>query len=133
MTSPRLPDGTPFPTVFYLTCPRVTGAIGTLEASGVMKQMQARLSEDEDLAAAYRAAHDHYVATRESLGSVPEIAGISAGGMPDRVKCLHVLVGHTLAGGANPFGEEALAMLAEAGATPQGCWGGTGPCWESGA
>jgi hypothetical protein len=44
---------------------------------------------------------------------VPEIDGISAGGMPSRVKCLHVLVGHALAAGpgVNPLGDEALAML----------------------
>jgi hypothetical protein len=31
-------------------------------------------------------------------GDVPEIAGISAGGMPTRVKCLHALAGHAAAG-----------------------------------
>ena len=49
-TAPRLPDGTPFPTSFYATCPRLTGAISTLESQGVMKHMQARLGEDLTLA-----------------------------------------------------------------------------------
>lgn len=53
-TAPRLPDGTPFPTTYYLTCPRAASAIGTLEANGVMKEMQARLATDPELAAAYR-------------------------------------------------------------------------------
>ena len=35
-TEPRLPDGTPFPTLYYLTCPRAAGLIGTLEADGVI-------------------------------------------------------------------------------------------------
>ncbi|WP_370247339.1 DUF501 domain-containing protein [Nocardioides sp.] len=114
-TEPRLPDGTPFPTTYYLTCPRAASLIGTLEADGVMRTMQARLGEDAELAAAYRAAHEHYLAARAALGEVPEIEGVSAGGMPDRVKCLHVLAGHALAAGpgVNPLGDEVLATLGE--------------------
>ncbi|RYZ25631.1 MAG: DUF501 domain-containing protein, partial [Propionibacteriaceae bacterium] len=109
------PDGTPFPTLYYLTCPRLTGAIGTLEASGLMAEMTQRLGEDAELAAAYRAAHESYLAEREAIGHVEEIDGISAGGMPDRVKCLHVLVGHSLAKGpgVNPLGDEAVRLLGD--------------------
>jgi hypothetical protein len=112
-TEPRLPDGTPFPTTFYATCPRLTGAVSTLESSGVMKEMTARLGEDADLARRYAAAHDDYLARRAELGTVAEIEGTSAGGMPTRVKCLHVLVAHSLAAGpgVNPLGDEALALL----------------------
>jgi hypothetical protein len=121
-TEPRLPGGTPFPTTFYLTCPRAASRIGTLEGSGLMKQMQARLAEDPELAAAYRGAHDRYLAARAELGSVPEIEGVSAGGMPDRVKCLHVLAGQALAQGrgVNPLGDEVLDLL--------GPWWEEGPC-----
>lgn len=121
-TEPRLDDGTPFPTTFYLTCPRAASKIGTLEASGLMKQMQARLAEDEELATAYAAAHERYLAAREAIGHVEEIAGISAGGMPDRVKCLHVLAGQALAQGrgVNPLGDEVLDLLGE--------WWKAGPC-----
>ncbi|OUZ07300.1 septum formation initiator family protein [Aeromicrobium sp. PE09-221] len=114
-TEPRLPDGTPFPTLYYLTCPRLAGAIGTLEASGLMAEMSQRLTEDADLAAAYRSAHESYLAEREALGHVEEIDGITAGGMPNRVKCLHVLVGHSLAKGpgVNPLGDEAVALLGD--------------------
>ncbi|MBC7290572.1 MAG: DUF501 domain-containing protein [Actinotalea sp.] len=114
-TAPRLPDGTPFPTTYYLTHPRAVAAVSTLEASGVMREMTQRLQDDPDLAARYRAAHEDYLRRRAELGVVPEIAGISAGGMPGRVKCLHVLVGHALAvgPGVNPLGDEALALLAE--------------------
>ncbi len=114
-TEPRLPDGTPFPTLYYVTCPRLSGAIGTLEASGLMTEMSVRLSDDSALADAYRRAHDAYLAEREALGHVPEIEGISAGGMPTRVKCLHVLVGHSLAvgRGVNPLGDEALDLLGD--------------------
>ena len=125
-TSPRLDDGTPFPTTFYLTCPRATGAVSTLESSGVMRQMTARLASDAGLAAAYRAAHEDYLRRRAELGHVPEIAGISAGGMPDRVKCLHVLAAHALAAGAgvNPLGDEVLAALPP--------WWAAGPCVPAG-
>lgn len=121
-TEPRLPDGTPFPTTYYATCPRLTGAISTLETGGLMKDMTARLGDDAELAAAYAAAHEHYLARRGELGHVPEIEGISAGGMPTRVKCLHVLVAHSLAAGpgVNPLGDEALEAL-EHWWTPTSC------------
>jgi len=114
-TEPRLPDGTPFPTIFYVTCPRLTGAISTLETSGLMREMTGRLSSDPELAAAYLAAHEDYLRRRGEMGAVAEIEGISAGGMPTRVKCLHVLVGHSLAvgTGVNPLGDEALEALAQ--------------------
>lgn len=112
-TAPRLPDGTPFPTLYYLTCPRATAAVGRLEASGLMAEMTKRLVEDPELAAAYKTAHESYLSTRRELGDVPEIEGTSAGGMPRRVKCLHVLVAHSLAAGrgVNPLGDEALDLL----------------------
>lgn len=113
-TAPRLPDGTPFPTTFYLTHPGAVAAVSTLEASGVMREMTARLAEDPALAEAHRRAHEDYLRRRAELGDVPEIAGVSAGGMPDRVKCLHVLVAHALAvgPGISPLGDEALALIA---------------------
>ena len=129
-TAPRLPNGTPFPTTYYLTCPRAASRIGTLEASGVMREMQERLGSDADLAARYRLAHERYLAARAELAdevgqSVPEIEGISAGGMPGRVKCLHVLAGQSLAQGrgVNPLGDEVLDLL--------GAWWAAGPCVSS--
>jgi hypothetical protein len=114
-TAPRLPDGTPFPTLYYLTHPGAVAATSTLEATGAMRPMQDRLGEDQALADAYRAAHERYLEERYAIEDVEEIHGISAGGMPDRVKCLHVLVGHALAAGpgVNPLGDEALALMAD--------------------
>jgi uncharacterized protein len=113
-TAPRLPDGTPFPTTYYVTCPRLTGAVSTLEAEGRMRQMQQRLVSDAELRERYQEAHERYLSDRAELGDVSEIEGVSAGGMPDRVKCLHVLVGHSLAAGpgVNPFGDEVLDEIA---------------------
>ncbi|GAB3219215.1 DUF501 domain-containing protein [Glycomyces halotolerans] len=114
-TEPRLPDGTPFPTTYYLTCPRACSAIGRLEGGGEMKEMNERLAEDEELATDYRLAHQDYLGRRARIGQVPEIDGISAGGMPERVKCLHALTGHALAAGpgVNPFGDETIERLPE--------------------
>ena len=119
-TSPRLADGTPFPTLYYLTCHRLTGLVGRIEASGAMREMTARLATDPELAAAYRAAHESYLAERDALE--PLGTQVSAGGMPGRVKCLHVHVAHALARGAgvNPFGDEVLAEI--------GPWWTPGPC-----
>ena len=119
-TSPRLPDGTPFPTLYYLTCSRLAARIGTLEAEGRMKEMTARLAEDPELAVAYLRAHEAYLAERDAIA--PLGTDVSAGGMPERVKCLHVAVAHALAAGpgVNPFGDEALDELGE--------WWAAGPC-----
>ncbi len=121
-TSPRLADGTPFPTYYYLTCPRAAAQLGTLEASGLMQQMTARLEADDSLVERYQRAHEAYLADRAAYGSVTEIAQVSAGGMPDRVKCLHVLAAHSLAAGAgvNPLGDETLSRLQP--------WWTAGPC-----
>jgi hypothetical protein len=110
-TSPRLPDGTPFPTLYYLTCPRLSSLASTLEAGGVMREMTERLATDPDLADAYRGAHVAYLAERDAIGSLG--TEVTAGGMPDRVKCLHAVLAHSLAAGpgVNPFGDETLELL----------------------
>lgn len=122
-TAPRLEDGSPFPTTFYLTLPSLVRALSTVEASGKMADYQQLLSEDQEIAAGYRHAHLSYIADRgrvgeaAGIGEVSEISGVSAGGMPERVKCLHALVGHTLAAGkgVNPIGDLVLADLAASG------------------
>jgi hypothetical protein len=122
VTEPRLPDGTPFPTTYYLTCPRMASLIGTLEGSGLMRELEARLADEPGLAAAYAEAHHAYLAARAELGEVPELADVSAGGMPDRVKCLHALAAQSLATGpgVNPLGDEVVERL--------GSWWAEGPC-----
>ena len=115
-TPPRLYNGEPFPTFYYATCPRLTAAISTLETTGMMGEMNERLEKDAELAGAYAAAHDDYIAARSALQmDVPEVENVSAGGMPNRVKCLHSLIAHSLSAGpdVNPLGDEALAELPE--------------------
>jgi uncharacterized protein len=124
-TAPRLPDGTPFPTLYYLTCQRAAAAISGLEAAGRMREMTERLA-DERVKAPYERAHEDYLDRRESAAMAAGVEPLppgtqSAGGMPDRVKCLHALVAHELAvPGANPFGREALDEI--------GPWWSRGPC-----
>jgi uncharacterized protein len=125
-TAPRLPDGTPFPTLYYLTCPRAASAVSRLEAAGVMRAMTLRLADDPQLRQDYCAAHERYLARRaevarqEGLEPLPDGAA-SAGGMPDRVKCLHALVAYELAApGSSQLGREALAAA--------GPWWADGPC-----
>ncbi|MET3808575.1 hypothetical protein ABIB25_005604 [Nakamurella sp. UYEF19] len=111
LTSPRLEDGTPFPTMYYLCCKELNAAVSRMESSGMMREMTDRLGEDPDLAQAYRLAHESYLASRNVLGDLG--IAVTAGGMPDRVKCLHVLVAHSLAvgRGVNPLGDEAVDAL----------------------
>ncbi|KMY23898.1 septum formation initiator family protein [Actinobaculum suis] len=112
ITLPRLADGSPFPTLFYLSLPYVVREMSRLEADGRMAEMTAELTEDTELATAYQRAHESYIARREVLGQVPEISNVSAGGMPTRVKCLHALAGYALAVGEGvcPIGDRALEM-----------------------
>jgi uncharacterized protein len=124
-TAPRLDDGTPFPTLYYLTCPRAASAVGRLEAAGTMAAMNKRLAADGELAASYAQAHRDYLARRAAVEPVAEISAVSAGGMPGRVKCLHALVAHALAAGrgVNPVGDAALDLLP--------AWWAGGPCLPS--
>lgn len=118
-TAPRLADGTPFPTTYYLTHPDYVTEASRLEAAGVMAELSAELAEDEELQAAYVRSHRAYLDDRARIGrevgidEVTEVADFSAGGMPTRIKCLHALVGHSLAAGpgVNPVGDRALAMM----------------------
>ena len=125
-TAPRLPDGTPFPTLYYLTCPRACAAISRLEAAGVMREMMARLESEPELRVRYQAAHADYVRRRDAVAAALGVAPLppgtqSAGGMPDRVKCLHALAAHALAvPGVNPLGAEAVQAA--------GPWWQAGPC-----
>lgn len=138
-TAPRLSSGIPFPTTYYLAHPVITAAVSRLEAAGMMNEMNVQLGQDEELAASYARAHEQYLAVRDAIGvrsgtgPVAEIAGVSAGGMPTRVKCLHVLVGHSLAAGpgVNPLGDRALQAIAQWWSPEQcscaGAWDTVGP------
>jgi hypothetical protein len=110
-TDPLLPDGTPFPTLFYLCCSTLNSTVGRMESGGVMAEMTEKLTADAVLAAHYQRANDSYLTERNQLHDLG--IQVTAGGMPTRVKCLHVLIAHSLAvgPGINPLGDEAIRLL----------------------
>jgi uncharacterized protein len=116
---PRLEDGTPFPTVFWLTCPVLRSRVGRLEADRAMVGLNERLESDATFAADYAAASARYVTFRDQMGAALP-GDPSAGGMPKYVKCLHVHAAHHLATGDNPVGAWTVEQ-----ATPAPC---AGPC-----
>ena len=87
----------------------------------MMVEFNEMLAEDEAMRAQYEIAHKQFIEDRDSVGEVPELAGISAGGMPTRVKCLHALIGHALAAGpgVNPIGDLALERSGFLGWKPE--------------
>jgi hypothetical protein len=101
-TAPLLPDGTPFPTLYWLACPAARVAVGRLEAAGWNATLSERVAAEPDLAAAHAAAHDGYLAQRDAMAPLPGDPGV--GGLPGRVKCLHALYAHQAATGADPVG-----------------------------
>jgi hypothetical protein len=101
-TAPLLPDGTPFPTLYWLACPAARVAVGRLEAAGWNAKLSDRVTADPDLAAAHAAAHASYLAQRDAMTPLPGSPGV--GGLPGRVKCLHALYAHQAATGADPVG-----------------------------
>ena len=118
VTRPQLEDGTPFPTTCYLTSPEAVKAVSRLEADSIMADWNTELGADPDLANAYCRAHELYLAFRSALAQwlgddESHIAGISAGGMPKRVKCLHALTAQSLVmgPGVNPLGDRVLDLV----------------------
>jgi hypothetical protein len=114
----RLPDGTPFPTLYWLTCPAARAAVGRLEAAGWNARLSERVAAEPDLAQAHAGAHASYLAQRNALGRLPGDPGV--GGLPGRVKCLHVLYAHEVATGSDPVGR-----IARRAVDPVDC---PGPC-----
>lgn len=108
-THPRLEDGTPFPTLWWLTCRALSGAIGRLEAGGWMAGLNERLAGDDALRAALGRSIERYVERRDVLE--PLGRGGHPGGGPARVKCLHAHTAHHLVTGDNPVGEAVLAHV----------------------
>ncbi len=110
-SSPRLEDGSPFPTLFWLTCPLLNKGASRLEAGGYMKVLTARVDADLPLRGRLAAAIERYRARRDGHAQIEEAGGPPGGG-PDRVKCLHAHLAHELADPPNPIGS---AVLSETG------------------
>ena len=103
---PHLDDGTPFPTLYWLTCPLAIARIGRLEGAGGVKRMEAKAVADPEFGQALVEAHDAYEHARNRLISQadgPQPSG-GVGGTSTGVKCLHAHFAHHAAGGENPVG-----------------------------
>ena len=118
ITRPLVEGRIPFPTTCYLTSPEAVKAVSRLEAAGAMVEYTNQVQEDEVMHAAYERAHAMYLEFRRKLANrlgdeETHILGVSAGGMPVRVKCLHALVGHALVmgKGVNPVGDAVLQAI----------------------
>jgi hypothetical protein len=105
---PRLEDGSPFPTLFWLTCPILIRRCSKLEAEGRMQEISQRLEADPALRQRLATAIARYRELRDSHEVVAD-AGAPPGGSLERVKCLHAHTAHQLAGPPNPVGALTLA------------------------
>lgn len=104
---PLLDDGTPFPTLYWLTCPLALRRIGRLESVGGVKQMERLVESDSRLSDALARRHESYATERDAL--VPDGASLrpegGVAGLGRGIKCLHAHYADHAAGGANPVGE----------------------------
>ena len=105
---PRLEDGSPFPTLYWLTCPLLIKRVSKLEGEGGMETFNSQLSQDPSLRARLS---DAIGALRERRDSheVIQDSGAPPGGGPERVKCLHAHTAQELVDGSNPIGARAIA------------------------
>ena len=117
-------DGTPFPTLYWLTCPHLRRAVSALESAGWVARLEDEVRRDDELCAELERAHRVYIELRAARLSAEDRATLAERGMLrgllDRgiggvadlrcVKCLHLHVAHALAG-ENPIGASVLADL----------------------
>jgi len=111
-TGPSLPDGSPFPTLFWLTCPALARDVSRLEAEGRISQIQSRVDADPELAGELARAASSYALARLSAGDASRPgAGIGGAADPRAVKCLHAHYAHFLATGDNPVGRIVAGLV----------------------
>jgi exopolyphosphatase/guanosine-5'-triphosphate,3'-diphosphate pyrophosphatase len=103
--APTSPDGTPFPTTYWLTCPAAVKAVSRIESSGAIARLNARVEGDPGYAEAVGRAHREYAADRDGDRSAARHRG-GVGGTRRGVKCLHAHYAYHLAGGRDPVGAE---------------------------
>lgn len=112
-------DGKPFPTLFWLVCPKLCKEISRLEAQGWIDRFERMINEDQEFAKAYVEAHMRVKKLRDELltnENLREILShVGSGGIQDlkTVKCLHLHVADYLAGIDNPVGSKVFEMIDE--------------------
>lgn len=110
---PVLDDGTPFPTLYWLTCPLATTRIGRLEGAGGVKRMEAKADADPEFGEGVAAANVSYAAERDRKlpDGTDHVPSGGVGGVGEGIKCLHAHYAHTRAGGENPVGRVVAAWI----------------------
>lgn len=104
---PILDDGTPFPTLYWLTCPLAVARIGRLEGAGGVKRLEQKAEVDPEFGSRLDGANAAYAEERDRLvpdGRTRSPTG-GVGGTRTGIKCLHAHYAHTRAGGDNPVGD----------------------------
>lgn len=115
LNSPLLPSGTPFPTIYWLTCPLLNKKVAILENQGWIRRFQEQISKDNCFRKAVLEAQINYRETRKKMAAdiseLPLFAqetlnqtGIGGVGDLSKIKCLHAHYAHHLVSGANPIG-----------------------------
>jgi hypothetical protein len=125
--APYGPEGEPFPTLYWLSCPALVRAIGRLEAAGGIALLTAELAHDPELARDLAAAERRVVVTRRRLaGSGPRLdggaalaAGIAGEAPGGGLKCLHAHAAVALADPPVRLG--ALALERASAVYPDPC------------
>jgi hypothetical protein len=106
--APYDPDGEPFPTTFYLTCPWLVAAVARLEAAGGVERWSRAAAQDPELGASLARAD------REQRELRPELdVGIGGTRSPENLKCLHAHAAFALARPGYELGERILAEAGE--------------------
>jgi hypothetical protein len=113
--APHAPDGEPFPTTYYLTCPQLVARVSHLEAAGGVERWTQAAREDPELAASRsRADEEQRVLRRELAGGWehPSLdSGVGGSSRAGSLKCLHAHAAFALARPGYRLGEEILREL----------------------
>lgn len=105
---------TPFPTLYWLTCPNLCLQLSHLERDGAISILAAELADDRVMQADVLRDHESYIALRwatlsqkdqkhvSELGMTNAFQSRGIGGMSNfaAIKCLHLHVAHNLAIGS---------------------------------
>jgi len=117
--SPYDPDGEPFPTTYYLTCPHLVAAVSRLEAAGGVERWSDRVRAEPELETSLRSATEEQRTIRRELadgvvgldGGASFGLGIGGAFRPHQLKCLHAHAAFALARPGYLLGERVLAEL----------------------
>jgi uncharacterized protein len=108
-------NGSPFPTMYWVTCPHLVAEISRVEAAGGVERWTRAVADEPELAASLDAANAEQRRLRPEIDAGIAGARVGAGSL----KCLHAHVAFALARPGYDLGDR---MVAELGALwPERC------------